>query len=86
VTRSLCSRVLLLIVVLCAAGSACAQNFPVRPIRIVVPWPAGGPPDAVGRLIGSRIGEALKQQVVIDNRPGANSQTRAVNRVPACGM
>jgi tripartite-type tricarboxylate transporter receptor subunit TctC len=55
------------------AGNACAQSFPERPIRIVVPWPAGGPPDAVARLIGQRIGEALKQQVVIDNRPGANS-------------
>ena len=55
------------------AGNACAQSFPERPIRIVVPWPAGGPPDAVARLIGQRIGEAMKQQVVIDNRPGANS-------------
>ncbi|MDB5808140.1 MAG: Tricarboxylate transport protein TctC [Betaproteobacteria bacterium] len=55
------------------AGSAYAQDFPSRPIRFVVPWPAGGPPDAVGRLIGQRIGDALKQQVVIDNRPGANS-------------
>jgi tripartite-type tricarboxylate transporter receptor subunit TctC len=56
-----------------SAGAACAQSFPNRPIRIVVPWPAGGPPDAVGRLVGQRIGAALKQQVVIDNRPGANS-------------
>ena len=56
-----------------AATSAAAQNFPNRPLKFVVPWPAGGPPDAMGRLIGQRIGEALKQQVVIDNRPGANS-------------
>jgi tripartite-type tricarboxylate transporter receptor subunit TctC len=56
-----------------AASVACAQNFPSRPIKFVVPWPAGGPPDAMARLIGQRIGEALKQQVVIDNRPGANS-------------
>ena len=55
------------------AGNACAQSFPERPIRIVVPWPPGGPPDAVARLIGQRIGDAMKQQVVIDNRPGANS-------------
>ncbi len=55
------------------AGAACAQSFPSRPIRFVVPWPAGGPPDAVARLIGQRIGDAMKQQVVIDNRPGANS-------------
>src|SRR5215218_9463045 len=62
-------------VAICAlsAGVAVAQSFPDRPVRFVVPWPAGGPPDAVGRLIGQRIGEATKQQVVIDNRPGANS-------------
>ena len=39
----------------------------------MVPWTAGGPPDSVGRLIGNRIGEGFKQQIVIDNRPGANS-------------
>ncbi len=50
-----------------------AQNFPNRAIRFVVPWTAGGPPDAVARVLGQRIGEGLKQQVVIDNRPGANS-------------
>ena len=72
-TRTQRARVSLLISALCAAGSACAQGFPGRPIKFVVPWPAGGPPDAVARLLGQRIGEALKQQVVIDNRPGANS-------------
>src|SRR4051812_2930714 len=58
---------------LAATGAACAENFPDRPIRIVVPWPAGGPPDAVARLLGQRVGETFKQQVVIENRPGANS-------------
>ena len=72
-TRTQRAHVSLLISALCAAGSACAQGFPSRPIKFVVPWPAGGPPDAVARLLGQRIGEALKQQVVIDNRPGANS-------------
>jgi len=38
-----------------------------------VPWPPGGPPDAVARILGQRIGQALQQQVIIDNRPGANS-------------
>src|SRR5450631_3012546 len=56
-----------------SAGVACAQSFPNRPLKFVVPWTAGGPPDAVARLLGQRIGEALRQQVVIDNRPGANS-------------
>jgi len=65
--------VLALAAALFAAGAAGAQNFPVRPIRIVVPWPPGGPPDAVARILGQRIGQALQQQVIIDNRPGANS-------------
>jgi len=65
--------VLPLAAALFAAGAAGAQNFPVRPIRIVVPWPPGGPPDAVARILGQRIGQALQQQVIIDNRPGANS-------------
>ncbi len=38
-----------------------------------MPWPPGGPPDAVARILGQRIGQALQQQVIIDNRPGANS-------------
>jgi len=73
VRRALCADSLFLLAALVAAGTALAQSFPSRPIKFVVPWPAGGPPDAVARLIGQRIGEALKQQVVIDNRPGANS-------------
>jgi tripartite-type tricarboxylate transporter receptor subunit TctC len=55
------------------AFDAGAQAYPSRPVRLVVPWPAGGPPDAIGRLLGQRVGEALKQQVVVDNRAGANS-------------
>ena len=71
--RALCAELLFLIPALAAADTALAQSFPSRPIKFVVPWPAGGPPDSVARIIGQRIGEALRQQVVIDNRPGANS-------------
>ena len=56
-----------------SAGAAHAQAWPTRSIRIVVPWAAGGPPDAVARVLAQRIGDSLKQQFVIDNRPGANS-------------
>jgi tripartite-type tricarboxylate transporter receptor subunit TctC len=55
------------------SGAGYAQQYPSRSIRLVVPWPAGGPPDAMGRVIGQRTGEALRQQVIVDNRPGANS-------------
>ena len=71
--RAHCAELLLLLVALALSGEGLAQGFPSRPIKFVVPWPAGGPPDAVARLVGQRIGDAMKQQVLIDNRPGANS-------------
>jgi len=50
-----------------------AQNFPARAIRIVVPFPAGGPTDINARIIAQRMSEDWKQPVVIENRPGANT-------------
>src|SRR5262249_21916013 len=49
------------------------ENFPARSIRIVVPFPAGGPSDVLARLIGQRMTEDWGQPVVIENRPGANT-------------
>ena len=51
---------------------ATAQTYPSKPIRVIVPYPAGGSGDVVGRLIGVQLTEAWGQQVIIDNRPGAN--------------
>jgi tripartite-type tricarboxylate transporter receptor subunit TctC len=53
------------------AASAVAQNFPTRPMRMIVPFPAGGGSDAVGRIIGQKLSERLGQQIVVDNRAGA---------------
>lgn len=50
-----------------------AQAYPSRPVRLIVPFAAGGPVDAVGRLFAPRLSEAWGQQIVIDNRAGANS-------------
>lgn len=55
------------------APTAGAQNYPVRPVRLIVPFAAGGPVDAVGRLMAPPLAQAWGQQVVIDNRAGANS-------------
>src|SRR3954447_5485749 len=50
---------------------AAAESFPTRPIRLIVPYPAGGGTDIVGRVLGQKLHESLGQPVVIDNRGGA---------------
>ncbi len=64
------ARAFVLGVVTLASLHAAAQNYPVKPIRIVVPFPAGGPTDLLARLVAQRLVEAWGQQVLIDNRPG----------------
>jgi len=59
--------------VLLFVSVAAAQPYPSRPITLIVPFAAGGPADFLGRLIGQRMGEDLGQQIVVDNRPGANT-------------
>lgn len=70
---TLTRRLLLGAAALALTASAVAQpDYPSKPIRIVVPYPAGGGADALGRTIGKRLGEELKQSVVVENKPGAN--------------
>jgi len=57
---------------LCAAPAA-AQEYPTRPIHIIVPFPAGGPSDVLARLIGDQMSGDFGQAVVVENRPGANT-------------
>ena len=70
------SLVLLLSIV---AGSALAQSFPSKPIRVVVPFPAGGTTDIVARLIGQRMSETLGQPVLVENKGGAGGTIGAAD-------
>jgi tripartite-type tricarboxylate transporter receptor subunit TctC len=65
--------VLALAVAFLAPITAHAQPYPNRPIKIIVPYAAGGAVDIVARSIGQPLGEALKQPVIVDNRPGASA-------------
>lgn len=55
-----------------AASLAGAQVWPVKPVRVVIPWPPGGSNDVVGRIVMQKVAESLGQQFVVDNRPGAS--------------
>jgi len=72
-----------------AAPAAFAQkdSWPARPLRIVVPYPPGGSSDIIARSIGNLLSDALKQSVVVENKPGANGNLGAdyVAKAPADG-
>ena len=70
-----------------ASAAAVAQDFPARPVHLVVPFAAGGAPDVVARTIGTRLAERLGQAVVVENKLGAggNIAYEAVARAPADG-
>jgi tripartite-type tricarboxylate transporter receptor subunit TctC len=58
---------------LLAAAHANAQNYPTKPIRLIVPFPAGGPSDITSRIVAPKLTEALGQNLLIDNRAGGSS-------------
>jgi len=70
-----------------ASRYAGAQDYPTRPVRIIVGFPAGVAPDIVARVIGQALSDRLGQQFVVENRPGAGSNigTELVVRAPPDG-
>ena len=78
----------LAIACLLLALAASAQTYPAKPIRFVVPYPPGGPLDAIARLLGQKVAESVKQPVIVDNKPGAggNIGADAVAKSPPDGF
>ncbi len=70
---------------LAAAPAAFAQAYPAKPITMLVPFPPGGPTDLVARVLAQKLGEQLGQNVVIDNRPGANGNIAGAAVARAAG-
>jgi tripartite-type tricarboxylate transporter receptor subunit TctC len=65
-------RVVCFVACVLPAAPAVSQSFPARPLRMVVAFPAGGPIDIVARMLSPKLGDVLGQQVLVDNRAGAN--------------
>jgi tripartite-type tricarboxylate transporter receptor subunit TctC len=70
-----------------ATGDASAQTYPTRPVRLVVPFGAGGPTDVIARIVAQKLSDAWGQQVYTENMPGAGGNTgvATVARAPADG-
>ena len=85
--KTLTRRMVALITLSACASFAAAQDFPTKPVKIVVPYAPGGTTDVLARFIGQRLSENLGQSVVVDNRPGAAEAVGAgmVAKSPADG-
>jgi tripartite-type tricarboxylate transporter receptor subunit TctC len=81
------TRIVVGVAIALVGGAPFAQEYPVRPVKIIVPFAAGGPADVYARFIGQRLQEALGKPFVVEDRPGAGSTigTDAVAKSPADG-
>ncbi len=75
VTRLLMSATVVLVAALPAISAA--QDYPVKPIKLIIPYPPGGATDVIGRIVALKMSEALGQQLIVDNRAGATGSIGA---------
>jgi tripartite-type tricarboxylate transporter receptor subunit TctC len=68
-----CATTLVAFVLACCCGAALAQDYPSRPVKIIVPFATGGPADVYARFLGQRLQQAMGQAFVVDDRPGGGS-------------
>jgi tripartite-type tricarboxylate transporter receptor subunit TctC len=80
-------RIYAILLALCAVSQSNAQTYPVKPVRMIVPYTPSGSVDLLARIIAPKLSESMGQQVIVDNRPGAagNIGTEAVVRAPPDG-
>src|SRR3712207_2635773 len=70
-------RCLLLVIAVAFSDAAAAQAYPQRAVRMVVPFPAGGPTDVLTRVVSQKLSERWRQPVVVENKPGAGGSIGA---------
>jgi len=76
-TRRQCLAITMASLAVVAGAPAAAQDWPARPIKLIVPFPPGGPTDTASRVVGQKLAERLKQPVVVENRAGASGTIAA---------
>jgi len=81
------ARMLVGAAVFACASIVAAQSYPSKPVRLIIPFPPGGPTDIFGRMVAQHLADAFKQQVIADNRPGAggNIGVELAAKAPADG-
>jgi tripartite-type tricarboxylate transporter receptor subunit TctC len=87
VFRALAASAALILSMHVPAGNAAAEGYPAKPVRLIVPFAAGGPTDVIARIVAQKLSESFGQQVVTENIPGAGGNTGVtmVARAPADG-
>jgi tripartite-type tricarboxylate transporter receptor subunit TctC len=70
-------RNMIVLAALLASSASIAQPYPAKPVKLIIPWSAGGGSDSLGRMVGQGLGVLWKQQVVVENRPGASGNIGA---------